>query len=107
MLSKLIKETDIKNLKKKGIPYAVEKQKLIERSGWRTFKPVIDYKKCIKCGMCWLHCPDSAYTINKKGYPVCDGKVCKGCLLCVDICPVNAISIEKEKRNETKKGDKK
>ena len=103
MLSKLIKEKDIKNLGKKGVPYAVEKQQLVERANWRTFKPVIDYSKCIKCGLCWLHCPDAAYDVNEEGFPVCNGKVCKGCLLCVDICPVNCISVEQERGKLHKK----
>ena len=25
--------------------------------GWRTFKPVYDYDKCIKCKLCELLCP--------------------------------------------------
>jgi pyruvate ferredoxin oxidoreductase delta subunit len=96
-LNKLIKEKNIHNAGKKGIPFAVEEQKLIERGNWRTFMPVVDYKKCIKCGMCWLHCPDSAYTFNKKGFPECDGKVCKGCLLCITVCPVKAISAKQQR----------
>ncbi len=103
MLSKLIKEKELKNLGKKGVPYAVEEQKLIERANWRAFKPVIDYSKCIKCGLCWLHCPDSAYDINKEGFPVCNGKVCKGCLLCVEICPMKCISVEQERGKLHKK----
>lgn len=102
-MNKLIKEKDIKNLGKKGVPYAVEEQKLIERANWRTFKPVIDYSKCIKCGLCWLHCPDAAYDVNKEGFPVCNGKVCKGCLLCVEICPVKCISVEQERGKQNKK----
>ena len=32
---------------------------LIEvNSGWRTFRPVIDHEKCIKCLICWVICPD-------------------------------------------------
>jgi len=102
-LNKLINEKKIENKGKKGVPYAVEEQKLIERKNWRTWKPVIDYDKCIKCGLCWLHCPDSAYTINKKGYPVCDGRVCKGCLLCLQVCPVKCISAQQERGTKEKK----
>lgn len=97
MLNRLIPEKNIKNLGQKGIPFAVEKQALIERKSWRTFKPVVDYRKCIKCGMCWLHCPDSAYSFNAKGLPECDGKVCKGCLLCIQVCPAKAITAEQER----------
>lgn len=97
MLNKLIAEKNIHNVGKKGIPHAVQQQALVERKNWRTFKPVIDYDKCIKCGMCWLHCPDSAYTFNKQGFPECDGRVCKGCLLCIQVCPVKCISAQQER----------
>ena len=97
MLSKLIKEKDFENLGTKGIPFAVEEQKLIERANWRTFKPVVDTTKCIKCGMCWLNCPDAAYTFNKLGFPECDSKYCKGCLLCVRVCPVKCITAKQER----------
>ncbi len=64
---------------------------------WRTFKPTIDLLKCIKCGKCWMVCPDSAIKQRKE-----DGKFeinhdyCKGCLLCVKECPVKCIPYELE-----------
>ncbi len=64
---------------------------------WRTFKPTIDLLKCIKCGKCWMVCPDDAIKQRKE-----DGKFeinhdyCKGCLLCVKECPVKAIPYELE-----------
>jgi len=98
MLSKLIPEKKIENLGKKGIPYGIsEEGSLVERASWRTFKPVTDYTKCIKCGMCWLHCPDAAYTVGKDGFPECDSKTCKGCLICVGVCPVKCIKAEQER----------
>jgi 2-oxoacid:acceptor oxidoreductase delta subunit (pyruvate/2-ketoisovalerate family) len=97
MLSKLIPEEKIENLGKKGIPHAEAGGALVERASWRTFKPTIDYTKCTKCGMCWLHCPDAAYTIGKDGFPICDSKTCKGCLLCIDVCPVKCIKAEQER----------
>lgn len=97
MLSSIIREKDIKSAGKKGIPHAVEEQKLIERANWRTFRPVIDYEKCIQCGLCWLHCPDAAYDFNEQGFPVCNPKVCKGCLLCIDVCPVKCIRAVQER----------
>lgn len=96
-MSKLIPEEKLENLGKKGIPYGEAGGTLVERASWRTFKPVIDYTKCIKCGMCWLHCPDSAYTFGKDGFPICDSKTCKGCLLCIDVCPVKCIKAEQER----------
>jgi|GEM_PF-394755 len=59
---------------------------------WRTFKPTIDLARCIKCGRCWMVCPDAAINQRKE-----DGKFeinhdyCKGCLLCTKECPVKCI----------------
>jgi len=66
---------------------------------WRTFKPTIDLQKCIKCGKCWMVCPDAAIKQRKE-----DGKFeinydyCKGCLLCVKECPVKAITSQLEEK---------
>ncbi len=64
---------------------------------WRTYKPAIDLAKCIKCGQCWMVCPDASIFQRKQ-----DGKYeinhayCKGCLLCEKVCPVKAIDHELE-----------
>jgi len=31
-------------------------------------RPVIDKEKCIKCGICWIYCPDMAYTQTEDGF---------------------------------------
>ncbi len=61
---------------------------------WRTFKPVIDYEKCIKCYICWKFCPDVAIIIDD--FPKIDYDYCKGCGICANECPKNAITMEKE-----------
>ena len=90
----MISEVKLKNSGLKGIPIGQAGVGVPNRGSWRTFKPVIDYSKCIKCHMCWLHCPDSAYSIDNKGYPREDFYVCKGCLVCVKVCPVKCIKGE-------------
>jgi pyruvate ferredoxin oxidoreductase delta subunit len=67
---------------------------------WRTQRPILDEKKCIKCALCWLNCPDIAIKPpNKKGYYVADLDYCKGCGICAEICPVDAITmIEEEEK---------
>jgi pyruvate ferredoxin oxidoreductase delta subunit len=60
---------------------------------WRTYRPIIDTSKCIKCNKCWLICPDAAV-----GPRASDGKsevnydYCKGCLMCEKTCPVKCIT---------------
>jgi 2-oxoacid:acceptor oxidoreductase delta subunit (pyruvate/2-ketoisovalerate family) len=61
---------------------------------WRTFKPVIDYEKCIKCYICWKFCPDVAIIIDD--IPKIDYDYCKGCGICANECPKKAITMEKE-----------
>jgi len=65
--------------------------------GWRAMRPVIDYKKCINCGKCWLQCPAVAI-FSKKGKITIDYDFCKGCGICTFECPVKAIAMIKEEK---------
>lgn len=68
-----------------------------ETGNWRTSgRPVTDSKLCIKCGLCWLLCPDIAYSRNPEGYYDWDGRYCKGCAICVVECPKDAIEMKGE-----------
>jgi len=58
---------------------------------WRVMKPVIDSSKCIKCGLCWLHCPDNVIEWKSNSIPEIDYAYCKGCGVCASVCPVKAI----------------
>lgn len=52
-------------------------------------RPVIDYDKCTKCGLCYQKCNFEAITSSievKKG-------LCEGCKVCTYVCPNNAISM--------------
>ena len=66
--------------------------------GWRSFKPVIDKGKCIKCKVCWQYCPDNAIKILKDGSVEIDYDYCKGCGICSNECKVKAIVMELEKK---------
>ena len=86
----------------------VEKEKLVFNKGavihepgstkkyktgdWRIYKPSIDNSKCIKCGKCWMNCPDAAIRKTKDGFFEIDYDYCKGCLICEKECPVKCIS---------------
>lgn len=64
-------------------------------AGWRTFKPVINYDKCVKCLRCFLVCPDGV--IDKSGEKLeIDYNFCKGCGVCAYECKVKAIDMVKE-----------
>jgi pyruvate ferredoxin oxidoreductase delta subunit len=83
-----------KNLKfnKGAVIHDAGSTKKYKTGDWRTYKPVIDKEKCIRCGKCWLNCPDACYTKDKDGFFVIDYDYCKGCLICEKECPVKCIS---------------
>lgn len=63
---------------------------------WRTFKPVIDKTKCIKCGICWKYCPENSIKIEDD-FPTINYDYCKGCGICSNECPKHAINMIEEK----------
>ena len=63
---------------------------------WRTFRPVIDQEKCIKCNFCWVYCPDSAILVDSEGEYDVDLDYCKGCGICAKECPVKCIEMVEE-----------
>ncbi len=93
-LSKRKIKEKIKYKGAKGIPAMKASGNSIAKNtgSWRTFKPKIDLKKCIRCRLCWLNCPESAISLDKKSYPKIDYRTCKGCMICLENCPVKAIS---------------
>ncbi len=72
--------------------------KKTKTGGWRAFKPIIDQEKCIKCGQCWLNCPDMAVHKDEQGNFVIDLDYCKGCGICAKQCPVKAIEMKLEEK---------
>ena len=70
--------------------------KLVYKTGdWRTFKPVIDHEKCIKCYICWLYCPEPSIDRTKDGGVEINYEQCKGCGICAAECPVKCIEMVK------------
>ena len=65
---------------------------------WRTYKPILALDKCIKCGKCWMVCPDAAIKKRVDGKFEIDYTYCKGCLLCIKECPVKAITSEMDEK---------
>ena len=64
---------------------------------WRAFKPIIDQKKCIKCGICWMYYPEGCIK-RKNGKFEIDYDYCKGCGICANECPVKAIIMVQEEK---------
>jgi pyruvate ferredoxin oxidoreductase delta subunit len=54
----------------------------------RTNRPVVDFTKCRKCRLCWLHCPDAGFDIMPDGSYNVNLEYCNGCGICASICPV-------------------
>lgn len=63
---------------------------------WRSNRPILDKELCIKCGFCWLYCPDAAIKQEEDGYFVSDLYYCKGCGICANVCPKKAITMIEE-----------
>lgn len=81
--------------------------------GWRTFRPVIIYEKCIRCFICWKFCPEPAIEFDSPdAHPApkpalakfdtvkINYDYCKGCGICANECPVNAIEMVLEEEVE-------
>lgn len=73
--------------------------------GWRTFIPIFNYEKCIRCGICKVVCPDmSIYedktTINEKNKCLYKANYdyCKGCGICANECPKDVIEMTLEEK---------
>ena len=63
---------------------------------WRTTRPVWNKDRCVKCGICYIFCPEPAITEDENGWFGADLYYCKGCGICVRECPCQAISMVEE-----------
>lgn len=70
---------------------------LLRKTGdWRTYRPVLDVRKCNGCTLCFVYCPEAAIALNDKDRPVIDYDYCKGCGLCITECPTHALTAVRE-----------
>ena len=60
----------------------------------KTWYPMINYDKCVKCGACVGMCPHGVYNKEKAPRPiVVNPEDCvQGCKGCGSICPADAIA---------------
>ena len=64
---------------------------------WRSQRPILDKSKCIKCGLCYLFCPEGCIKESKEGYFEADLFHCKGCGICYRECwPIAIKMVEEE-----------
>jgi pyruvate ferredoxin oxidoreductase delta subunit len=65
---------------------------------WRSSRPVFDTSKCIKCGVCWMYCPDNSVRQREDGHFETDLDYCKGCGICARECWPGAITMTEESK---------
>jgi len=63
---------------------------------WRSQRPTYDFRKCIKCGVCSLYCPEGCIDQNKEGNFEANMYWCKGCGICAHECPTRVITMVEE-----------
>jgi 2-oxoacid:acceptor oxidoreductase delta subunit (pyruvate/2-ketoisovalerate family) len=66
--------------------------KMTKTGSWRTFKPIVDAEKCVKCGICTKVCPEGCIILGVKSSEV-NYDYCKGCGICANECPKKAITM--------------
>ncbi len=75
-------------------PIATEYSKMLP-GDWRSMKPVVNRKKCVKCAVCWLYCPVQCI-VERTGWFDASLSTCKGCGICAEECPHGAIEMVAE-----------
>ena len=64
---------------------------------WRSLRPEVNGSQCIRCGVCWIFCPDMSIVIEAE-FPVIDYVYCKGCGICAEDCPTKCIAMVEEEK---------
>jgi len=63
---------------------------------WRSQRPIHDFNKCIKCGICQIFCPEGCIEQNAEDYFEANLFYCKGCGICATECPTRVITMVEE-----------
>jgi len=63
---------------------------------WKSAHPVWNNQRCIKCGICYLFCPEGCIREQPDGYFEADLYYCKGCGICARECWTEAIKMVEE-----------
>jgi len=60
---------------------------------WRSQQPTYDFDRCIKCGICYIFCPEGCIEQNPEGYFEANLYYCKGCGICARECWTKVITM--------------
>lgn len=63
---------------------------------WKSQHPEYNHERCIKCGVCYMYCPEGCIAQNKEGWFEANFYYCKGCGICARECPTEAIAMKEE-----------
>lgn len=63
---------------------------------WKADRPVLNQDRCIKCGICYIYCPEGCIQMDSEGYYTANLYYCKGCGICATECWTKAISMVEE-----------
>ncbi len=64
------------------------RNELFKKYSTRTMRPVVNFKTCTKCTLCWLNCPDASFDVTPDGTYDANLEACCGCGVCEAVCPV-------------------
>jgi len=64
------------------------RNELFKKYTTRSFRPVVNFKTCTKCTLCWLNCPDASFDVTPDGTYDANLEGCCGCGVCEAVCPV-------------------
>jgi len=64
------------------------RNELFKKYTTRTMRPVVNFKSCTKCTLCWLNCPDASFDVTPDGTYDANLEGCCGCGICEAVCPV-------------------
>ncbi len=79
-----------------GIVFEPGNARSFKTGPWRSLRPVWDNSKCIKCGVCYIFCPEGCVQEGPDGFFAADLDYCKGCGICAHECWPSAISMIEE-----------
>ncbi len=95
-------EITTKTVEKGFIVTEPGKAKEYKTGDWRSQRPIYDKDKCIKCGACYVYCPDMAIKVCKDGYIDVDYYYCKGCGVCARECWTGSFEMVPEGSDKAK-----